>query len=49
MDLTFEVINGLCFGIEYVSKDLDEDLEESVIIIEIACFRWILWMGDCEE
>lgn len=46
MNVTFDLINGLCFGIEYVGKNLDEDIDESVIIIEVACFRAIIWTGD---
>lgn len=49
MDLTFGMINGLCFGIEYFGKDLEEEAGESVVIISFACFQWIIWTGDFEE
>ena len=48
MDVTFDFINGLCFGIEYVGKNLDDEIDESVIIIEFACVRAIIWTGDYE-
>lgn len=48
MDVTFEVFNGIGLSIEYVGKDLDDDIDESVVIVEIACFRWIIWTGDHE-
>ena len=48
MNVTFDLINGLCFGIEYVGKNLDEDIDESVIIVEFACLRAIIWTGDFE-
>ena len=46
MNITFDLINGLCFGIEYVGKNLD--IDESVVIVEFACFRAIIWIGDNE-
>lgn len=42
MELTFDIINGLSFGIEYVSADPEDDLPNSCVIIDFACFRWIL-------
>ena len=42
-------MNGLGIGIEYIGKDLDEDIDESVVILEILCFRMILWLGDFDE
>lgn len=49
MEVTFDVFNGFGISIEYVGKDLEEDIDESVVIIELACFRWIIWSGDFEE
>ncbi len=49
MDVTMDIFNGFGIGIEYVEKDLDQDIEESVVIIELACFRWIIWTGDYED
>ena len=48
MNITFDFINGLCFGIEYVGKNLNEDIDESVVIVEFACLRAIIWTGDNE-
>lgn len=48
MNVTFDFINGLCFGIEYIGKDLEEDIDESVIIVELAFVRAIIWTGDYE-
>lgn len=42
MEITFDIINGLCFGIEYVPADADEGLPNPCVIMEFACFRWIL-------
>lgn len=48
MDLTFDVFYGLGLSIEYVAKDLDAEIDETCVIIEVACFRWIIWTGDYE-
>lgn len=48
MMITFEVFNGLGISLEYVAKDLEHDIDESVVIFELACFRWIFWTGDFE-
>jgi hypothetical protein len=48
MSVSFDFINGLCFGIEYVGKNLDEGIDESVVILEFACIRAIIWTGDYE-
>lgn len=39
MDVTFHLINGLCFGIQYVSPD--EELPNPMVVVEFAFFRWI--------
>lgn len=49
MEVTFDLINGLCFGIEYVGKDLDQDIDESVVVVEFAFLRAIIWLGDYDE
>ena len=46
MTVDFDLINGLVFGIEYVGKDLEAEIDESVIIVEIAVFRFIIGLGD---
>ncbi len=46
MDITFDIFNGLAFGIEYVGKSEEDDIDESVIIVELLCFRAILWLND---
>lgn len=48
MDFTFDVFHGLAFGIEYVGKSLEDGVDESVVIIEVLCFRAIIWTGDFE-
>jgi hypothetical protein len=48
MMITFEVFNGLGISLEYVAKNLEHDIDESVVILELACFRWIFWTGDFE-
>jgi hypothetical protein len=47
MDVTFEMINGLSFGLEYCGKD--EDIDESAVILHFACFRAILWLADFDK
>jgi hypothetical protein len=49
MYFSFDLINGLCFGIEFVGKDLDDGIDESVIIVEFAFFRMTIWLNDFEE
>ena len=44
MSISFEFINGLCFGIEAIGKD--EDVPESAIIIHLAFIRFLFWLGD---
>lgn len=40
MEISFYLINGLSFGIEYVAPD-EEDLPNPCIVLDVACFRWI--------
>lgn len=49
MDITFDTINGLCFGIEYVPADHEAEIYENVIMVEFACFRWIIWLGEADD
>ena len=46
MDITFDVFNGLAIGIQYVGKSQEDDIEESVIIVEFLCFRAMIWLND---
>jgi hypothetical protein len=46
VDLTIDLINGLMFGIEYVGKDEEAEIESSAIFIDFACFRAIIWLND---
>lgn len=48
MEITFELFNGFALGIEYVSKDRDLGIDESVVIVEVGFLRMILWTGDVE-
>jgi len=48
MNTTMSLINGFGFGVEYIAKDLEEDIDESVWIIEFLFFRWMIGMGDYE-
>lgn len=48
MDVTFETLHGLCFGIEYLAKDESELDSESAIAIHFAIFRLMIWLGDNE-
>ena len=49
MYFSFDLINGLCFGIEFVGKNLDDGIDESVIIVDFAFFRMMIWLNDFEE
>ena len=49
MDLTFELINGLSFGLEYIGKDADDGIEESAVMATVGPVRCIIWLGDREE
>jgi hypothetical protein len=42
MEVTLDLINGLSFGIEYVSAAPEADVPNPCIIIDFACFRWII-------
>lgn len=53
MNISFHTINGLSFGIEYVARDEGEDGEEAIdetcIVVDLACFRIIIGMGDYKD
>lgn len=40
MHISFNLINGLSFGLEYVSAD--DELEFPCIIFDFAIFRWVI-------
>ena len=42
MEVSFDFINGMCFGIEYISADEEGGIPYSCIIVDFACFRWLL-------
>jgi hypothetical protein len=44
MDITIDMINGLCFGLEFIAADFEEGFEQHSIVLDIACFRTILWI-----
>lgn len=46
MEITFDIFNGIAFGIEYISKSEEDEIDESVIVVSILCFRAILWLND---
>lgn len=48
MDVTLDFINGLSFGIEYIGKDDENEVDESAVVIDVACVRCIIWLGDFE-
>lgn len=50
MHVSFDLIYGLAFGIEYVSAAPEAGVPYSAIILDIACFRWVFEMtGDDEH
>lgn len=46
MEITFGFFNGFGLGIEYIGRNDDDGIDESVVIIDFACFRVIIWTGD---
>lgn len=48
MSVTFDMIHGLAFGIEYVGKNLEDEIDETVVIVELGFIRAIIWTGDYE-
>jgi hypothetical protein len=42
MQVSFDLILGLAFGLEYIQADPEADIEYSCIILDIACFRWVI-------
>jgi hypothetical protein len=42
MEVTFDVIVGLSFGLEYVAALPEEGIPNSCFIVDFACFRWII-------
>lgn len=42
MEVTFDIINGLSFGLEYVAGIEGTDIPNPCIVVDFACFRWIL-------
>ncbi|MBT9137492.1 MAG: hypothetical protein DDT31_00023 [Syntrophomonadaceae bacterium] len=41
MEVTFNFIYGLSFGLEYVAADEEVDILSPCVILDFACFRWI--------
>lgn len=48
MNVTFDLINGLGFGIEYIGKNLEDGIDESAVVVTFAILRCIIWTGDFE-
>jgi len=42
MEVTFDIILGLSFGLEYVQAQDEVDVPNPCVIIDFACFRWII-------
>ena len=49
LSLDVFIIHGLQFGIEYVGKDLDFDIDESCVVVDLGIFRFIIGTGDYEQ
>lgn len=49
MSISFHLIHGLSFGIEHVSKDIEEDIFESCIVADFAFVRCIIGVGDFDN
>lgn len=41
MQMSFDMILGVSFGMEFVHAMPEADVPNSCIILDIACFRWI--------
>jgi hypothetical protein len=46
MEVTFDLIVGLSFGLEYVQACEEADVPNPCIVIDFACFRWIVEFTD---
>ena len=42
MEVTFDIITGVAFGLEYVEAQEEADVPYPCIIVDFACFRWII-------
>lgn len=42
MNVTFDMIYGLGCGMEYVPASYEADIPHPCVIIDFACFRWII-------
>lgn len=42
MEVTFDIINGISFGLEYVAAAPDDFVPYPCVVVDFACFRWIL-------
>ncbi len=42
MEIYFDLINGMSFGIEYVSANEEAGVEYPCIIVDVAIFRCVL-------
>jgi hypothetical protein len=42
MEVTFDLITGISFGLEFVPADAEVDVPYPCIVVDFACFRWII-------
>jgi hypothetical protein len=42
MEVNFDLVCGIMFGMEYVQADPEIDVPNSCLVIDFGCFRWIL-------
>jgi hypothetical protein len=48
MSITLGTINGLGLGFEFIQKDPEDEIDESVIVIDFFILRCFIWFGDNE-
>lgn len=46
MAITLGTITGIGLGFEFIRKDPDDEIVESVIVIDFFILRCFIWLGD---
>lgn len=41
MQVSFVVITGIAFGLEYVAQSIEEGIDFPTVILDFVCFRWV--------
>jgi hypothetical protein len=41
MEVHFDIIHGLSFGIEYIAPSEEADIACPCVVLDVAMFRWV--------